>query len=104
MNDSALGIRVVAALAAGAIAFFVAKDANSRGMNGLLWGLGVFFLCIIFLPIYLFVRKPLLATPAPPPTPAAQFPPPPTGAPFCKNCGNALQPGARFCEKCGTAA
>ena len=103
MNDSALGIQIVAALAAGAIAFFVAKDANSRGMNGLLWGLGVFFLCIIFLPIYLFVRKPLM-TPSAPPAGAAQFPPPPTGAAFCKNCGNALQAGARFCEKCGTAA
>ena len=102
MNDSALGIRIVAALVAAAIAFFVAKDANSRGMNGLLWGLGVFFLYIIFLPIYLFVRKPLLATPAPPST-AAHFPPPPTGAAFCKNCGNAVQPGARFCEKCGAA-
>jgi hypothetical protein len=103
MNDSALGMQVLAALAAAAIAFFVAKDANSRGMNGLLWGLGVFFLCIIFLPIYLFVRKPLV-TPSTLPAGAAQSPPPPTGAAFCKNCGNALQPGARFCEKCGTAA
>lgn len=102
MNDSALGIQIVGALAVAAIAFFVAKDANSRGMNGLLWGLGVFFLCIVFLPIYLFVRKPLLA-PSAPPAGATQFPPPPTGAAFCKNCGNTLQPGTRFCEKCGTA-
>ena len=43
------------------IAIWVASDANKRGMNGVGWAIGVFFLCIVFLPIYLIVRKPLLA-------------------------------------------
>ncbi|MBV9881422.1 MAG: hypothetical protein JO276_00260 [Sphingomonadaceae bacterium] len=45
---------------AAVIAVLVAKDANARGMNGILWGIFTFFLCIIALPIYLVVRKPRL--------------------------------------------
>jgi hypothetical protein len=47
------------------IAFIVAcavyTDANKRGMNALLWSLGVFLLMILFLPIYFIVRKPLIS-------------------------------------------
>lgn len=45
---------------AAVVAFFVAKDANSRGMSGIGWGIFTFFLCIIALPIYLVIRKPKL--------------------------------------------
>ena len=41
------------------VGILVGQDANKRGMNGLGWGLGVFLLMIVFLPIYLIVRKPL---------------------------------------------
>jgi len=102
-----------------AIAIWVAIDADKRGMNGVLWGIGVFLLCIVFLPIYLIVRKPLLAQPQPygyppappaPPQPYSYQPPaaPPPGPPpvpqtprFCSNCGTQLSAGARFCPSCG---
>ena len=41
------------------VGVLIAKDANNRGMNGAAWGFFVFFVCIIALPIYLIVRKPL---------------------------------------------
>jgi hypothetical protein len=44
---------------AAVIGILVAKDANARGMEGTAWGIGVFMLCIVFLPVYLIVRKPL---------------------------------------------
>lgn len=39
---------------------WVAKDANSRGMNGRLWGISTILVLIVALPIYLLVRKPRL--------------------------------------------
>jgi len=42
------------------VAILVGKDAEKRGMSALGWGLGVFFIMIIFLPLYFIVRKPLL--------------------------------------------
>ena len=41
------------------VGILVGQDANKRGMNGIGWGLGVFLLMIVFLPIYLIIRKPL---------------------------------------------
>ncbi len=103
-------------LIAALIALWVATDANKRGMNGVAWAIGVFFLCIIFLPIYLIVRKPLLAQqpygyppPGQPPpygpTPPGQ-PPLPTSTPsqaghFCSHCGTPMDAAARFCPNCG---
>ena len=89
------------------IAIWVATDANKRGMNGVAWAIGVFFLCIVFLPIYLIVRKPLLAQqpygyPPPPGSQPPYNPPPPTaGQHFCANCGSPVQPGVKFCATCG---
>jgi hypothetical protein len=40
------------------IAMFIAKDAESRGMNGTVWGIFTFLVCIVALPLYLIVRKP----------------------------------------------
>lgn len=45
---------------AATVGVLIAKDANSRGMNGTGWGIFVFLICIIALPIYLIVRKPVL--------------------------------------------
>jgi zinc-ribbon domain len=109
------------------IAIWVASDANKRGMNGIAWGIGVFLLCIVFLPIYLIVRKPLLPQPLPygyqppPPPPQSSQPygyqpgptTPPPGPPpvdpsqpvrhFCSNCGTQLVTGTKFCPSCGHA-
>jgi hypothetical protein len=87
------------------IAVWVGSDANKRGMNGIAWGIGVFLLCIVFLPIYLIVRKPMLAQQPygyppvqPPPGP---YPPPPQAGHFCSNCGTHIDAAARFCPNCG---
>ncbi len=95
------------------IAIWVYRDAESRGMSGVLWLLVVWFLGIIGLIVYLVVRKdklqPMMTQPyygqqtwAPPPGGMA---PPPGAAPpaqmTCKNCGSPLAPGATFCGKCG---
>ena len=44
---------------AAVISVIIAKDANSRGMSGLGWGIFTFLICIIAIPIYLIVRKPV---------------------------------------------
>jgi hypothetical protein len=54
-----LMIRLVSLIIALALAIWVAQDANKRGMSGIGWGIGTFFLCIIFLPLYLIMRKPV---------------------------------------------
>lgn len=40
-----------------AVAYFVYKDANARGMSGGLWAIVVFFLGIVGIIIYVLVRK-----------------------------------------------
>ena len=127
MNDSSvLGGYFLGAIIAGIIAIWVAMDANKRGMNGIGWGIGVFLLCIVFLPIYLITRKPLLAQQQPygyppppnsqpqqpygyvpppqpqPPQPPQQQPytPPPTPQP--QTPPPAAQPNRRFCSNCGS--
>jgi hypothetical protein len=93
---------MVAAIVAG----FVAKDANKRGMNAKFWFFGVFLLLIVFLPIYLLSRKPLLPQYQP------QFPQPQqtqlnpvfaaTPAPtLCRPCGQYYAGPARDCPLCG---
>lgn len=127
MNEGAMGGYFIGAIIAGAVAIWVATDANKRGMNGILWGIGVFLLCIVFLPIYLIVRKPVLAQPQfpggipggfvqppgppqvnpPMQTPPMQMPPGTGGQPthsFCANCGAKMTPGTKFCPNCGHAA
>lgn len=42
-----------------AIAYWVYTDANKRGMNGVVWAIATFLVCIISLPLYLIMRKPL---------------------------------------------
>ncbi len=65
MDDSSL-MAVMAAnwivglVIAVVIAVLIGKDASSRGMSGLGWGIFTFFICIIAVPIYLVVRKPRL--------------------------------------------
>lgn len=40
------------------IAILIGKDAESRGMSGVGWGIFTFLICIVAVPIYLVVRKP----------------------------------------------
>lgn len=40
------------------VSVLIAKDASSRGMNGIGWGLFSFAILIVAVPIYLIVRKP----------------------------------------------
>jgi hypothetical protein len=49
-------IGIVIALVAGIL---VGQDANKRGMNAWGWGIGVFLVLIIFLPLYFILRKPV---------------------------------------------
>jgi len=72
------------------ILFWVYQDAESRGMNGVLWAIIVFFLNIIGLILYLIVRES------------------PPGAAFgkritrvCPKCGQVLTEEAKFCSRCG---
>jgi len=77
----------------------IGKDANARGMNGVGWGIGVFAVLIVFLPLYLIVRKPIvsqLPQGAPPPLPQLK-----SVAGYCNKCGSPLQVGSRFCSGCG---
>jgi hypothetical protein len=40
------------------VAILIGNDASKRGMNAWGWGIGVFLLLIIFLPLYFIMRKP----------------------------------------------
>ena len=42
------------------VSICVGQDAVKRGMNAWCWGIGVFLLMILFLPLYLIFRKPKL--------------------------------------------
>ena len=61
MNEAAgfAGAYLVVGLIINAVVgVLIARDANSRGMNGLGWGIFTFLICIVALPVYLVVRKP----------------------------------------------
>jgi RNA polymerase subunit RPABC4/transcription elongation factor Spt4 len=95
------------------LAVWVGSDANRRGMNGLLWGLLVFFTSVVGLLIYLIVAEGRNGTqraavePAGPPPPAAvpatePAPPPATeGGAACRTCGTSLQADFKVCPNCG---
>ena len=92
---------VIAAIVAG----FVGSDASKRGMNPTGWFIGVFLLLIVFLPVYLIVRRPLL------PQYQAQLPQlqhtsnellAAASIPsLCPHCGKYHSGNANFCPYCG---
>lgn len=51
---------VIGLIIAGVVGVIIGKDATSRGMSGIGWGLFTFLICIIAVPIYLVVRRPRL--------------------------------------------
>lgn len=81
---------------AAVVGFLVAQDANKRGMSGVGWGVATFLFCIVFLPLYLLMRKPLLSQSIP----ALQFAPqaPPR---LCASCGKYHEGMPTFCPHCG---
>lgn len=100
------------------VAIWVYRDAETRGMSGVLWLIVVLLFGIIGLIIYLVVRhdkvqpgmqpyygqQPYGQPPWTPPPGAAALPPvgpAPPSQMTCRNCGSPLAPGATFCGKCG---
>ena len=80
---------------------WVGVDANRRGLNGVLWGLLVFFTGIVGLIVYLLVgpsmtpREGAVAASAPPSVPAE------TATSHCPSCGAAIRADFRACPYCG---
>lgn len=52
-------MEIIGIILAAIIGIIIGKDASSRGMSGIGWGLFTFLICIIAIPIYLIVRKPI---------------------------------------------
>ncbi len=82
----------------GAILIWVYRDAEKRGMSGILWLLLVLVGNVIALLIYAIVRS---ETPVKRPArgEAAEAGCPPARS--CPGCGKALAPGYAFCPHCG---
>ena len=88
------------------VVVWVYRDAERRGMNGVLWALLVFIGNLIGLLIYLIVRSNTLTSPqetssTPPASqkcPNCQLPLSPSYV-FCPNCGISLQPVCPHCKK-----
>jgi RNA polymerase subunit RPABC4/transcription elongation factor Spt4 len=93
------------------VALWAHRDAQSRGMDGILWGLIVFFAHIIGLIIFLIVRSNHALLPAAPVSkPQTATPPPPAGettvppvqaTPVCKSCGRPVDKDHVYCAMCG---
>jgi RNA polymerase subunit RPABC4/transcription elongation factor Spt4 len=93
------------------VALWVHRDAESRGMEGVIWALVVFFVHVIGLIIYLVVRSnhPVLAaapaskpqTATPPPQAGETAAPPVQPAPVCKSCGRPVEKDHVYCAMCG---
>ena len=75
---------------AGVIAAWVIADAMRRGKSSseaFLWGLGVFCLCCVFLPIYLFARSEQIQ--------------PVQRTTLCRYCGLYSEGDPTYCSHCG---
>jgi xanthine/uracil/vitamin C permease (AzgA family) len=98
--DNVEVIRVISGLMFLAIpliaAVLVANDANKRGMNGIGWGIGTFFLCIVFLPLYLILRNPAAVPGIQANNTSIQ-----TGPRLCPSCGKYHEGRPPFCPMCG---
>lgn len=78
---------------------WVYRDAESRGMSGVLWLIVVLIGGIIGLIVYLIVRKEKPPPPPPPKLAYAATQPPPIR--FCPHCGREVGLDAIFCPYCG---
>lgn len=81
------------------LALWVFFDSQKHGytfMQGLLWAIGVFFLLIVFLPLYFFYRskrKQLIKIPGRAPAPASTT--------TCFYCGRSYPGDPKTCPHCG---
>ncbi|MCX6328137.1 MAG: hypothetical protein NTZ85_01300, partial [Bacteroidia bacterium] len=50
--------QIIGVIIALVVAILIGQDASKRGMNAWGWGIGVFLLLIVFLPLYFILRKP----------------------------------------------
>jgi zinc-ribbon domain len=119
MGNGGGGTFLLSLVVGAAAGWFVYTDAKKRGMNAGGWAAGAFLLCIVFLPLYLIMRKPLLTGPVGVPVPPGyiplppgtypQQPPPPPGTytqPLPPPPPQVAAPGppagtAHFCTQCG---
>ena len=100
------------------VAIWVYKDAEARGMGGVLWLILVLLLGIIGIIIYLVVRQDKPMQPAygayPPPQQYGQYPPPPPPPAYqqqqappqgemrvCMGCGRQVPVNYNVCPHCG---
>lgn len=85
-----------------AVIVWVYRDAERRGMNGILWALLVFIGNLIGLLIYLIVRNGPVTSPASPgtsqPCPQCQKPVSPNFE-FCPHCGARMEASCPQCKK-----
>jgi RNA polymerase subunit RPABC4/transcription elongation factor Spt4 len=84
-----------------AVIIWVYKDAERRGMSGILWALLVFIGNLIGLLIYLIVRQdhPVCCAPETP-RPAAS---PPGSTLTCPSCKKPVEKSFTYCPHCGAA-
>jgi hypothetical protein len=76
--------------------FFDSQKHGYTFWQGLLWAIGVFFVLVVFLPLYLFYRtkrKKLATVPGRAPIPSNLTP--------CFYCGRPFQGNPKTCPYCG---
>jgi RNA polymerase subunit RPABC4/transcription elongation factor Spt4 len=89
------------------LAIWVGFDANRRGLNGLLWGLLVFFTGIVGLIVYLLIGPTMAqrngATASPQPAAAVTPVAPVTPSTVCPGCQSQVSNDFKVCPYCGKA-
>ncbi|NWF57664.1 MAG: hypothetical protein HXY45_23025 [Syntrophaceae bacterium] len=81
------------------VAMWVFFDSQKHGYTfwqGLLWAIGVFFVLIVFLPLYFFSRRKRRKL-----APAPQRPQTPSQGTPCFYCGQPNQGDPKTCPHCG---